>query len=445
MLSLTRTDAANRTVTIRITAALVGLLLLFLSSACTRSLRPAAIKVATAGSTTAKQLGDYYDSLAQDTIRTWELNAFSDAYAVANVEAKFDRDIQRIDEQLRGATSDAERDRLRAERATAVTNRQAVLMPAPVDPARRQNLQSEAREVETALNAEKAKPEPDKNVIKVLEASLKQKRELAQATTNQQLLFALYRQRYEALRARKKVAVELSAVYDQFARLANYNASEDVRTKASELIGALNGVLESPIPDVSSSSNSLIGRAIGDVIGEIMTIQQNKAILKSSRRVVGALRNLQKFYEAEKVVYKSIPTIRASFSTQIAKNLVENSTVISTSLLADTLAAYELRWPDPQVPFTSKAMTRGVQGIIDARSKPLEKVSQDTADGLSKTFTKLITLHEELEEKKPLSFVEFAESSSAVSLLMEELKAHNVPAGDILKFFKALTKEGEND
>ena len=88
------------------------------------------------------------------------------------------------------------------------------------------------------------------------------------------------------------------------------------------------------------------------------------------------------------------------------------------------LGAYELRWPEPQVPFTSKALSKGVQGIIDARSKPLEKASQDTADGLSKTLTKLITLHEELANNQPLSFVEFVESSSAVQLLIEQLQAH---------------------
>ena len=258
-------------------------------------------------------------------------------------------------------------------------------------------------------------------------------------------MFVLYRQRYEALRARKRLAVELAGVYDQFARLANYNAAEDVRTKANDLIGALSGVLSHPLPDISPTSNSLIGRIIGDVIGEIMTIRSNKAILKSSRRVVVGLRNVQTFFDAEKTVYKSIPTIRASFTTQIAKNLVQNESVISTSLLSDMLARFELVWPEPQTPFTSKALINGVVGMIDARAKPLEKASQDTADALSKALVKLITLHEELENNKPLSFVEFAESSSAVKLLIEELERENVPAGDLLKFFKALQKEITND
>jgi len=374
------------------------------------------------------------------------LNAFSDAYAVAQVEAKFDEDIRKIDEQLKRETDPATKAGLIESRTAKENNKREVLRPAPFNPAKKKEWQDKAKETEDALATEKAKGSAaDKNTIKVLEANLKQQQELANARSDQDFVFLLYKQRYEALRARKKVAVELGAVYDQFSRLANYNASLDVRTKAGDLIGALNGVLSSPLPDISPSSNSLIGRVIGDVIEELVKIQQNKAILKSSARVVIALRNLQKFFDEEKVVYKSIPTIRASFTTQIAKNLVENGSVVSTSLLSDMLGAYELRWPEPQVPFTSKALSKGVQGIIDARSKPLEKASQDTADGLSKAFTKLITLHEELANNQPLSFVEFVESSSAVQLLIEQLQAHDVPAADIFKFLKAVAKENQDD
>ena len=433
---------ANRTSAWRLTLGCVVLLLSFFAAGCTRSLRPAAIKVAEAGSTTAKQLGGYYDSLAQDTLRTWELNAFSDAYATANVAAKFDAEIRDIDEQIRTETDQQKIDALKQSRLSKITARNNAIR-APVDPVDRQKWQKELDDAEKALNTEKAKVESERNksVINLLEASVKQSRELVHATSQLQVQFIFYRQRYEALRARKKLAVELAGVYDQFTRLANYNASEDVRTKANDLIGALNGVLDHPLPEVSATSNSLVGRIIGDVIAEIMTVRSNRAILKSSRRVVEALRKLQSFFNEEKVVYKSIPTLRASFTTQIAKNLVENGSVISTSLLSDMLASYELRWPEPQVPFTSVALIKGITGIIDARSKPLEKASQDAADQLSKTLTKLITLHEELEDNKPLSFIEFAESSSAVKLLIEELQEHNVPAGEILKFLKAFQKE----
>lgn len=430
------------------TAAVCGILLLLLVlTGCTRSLRPAAIKVAEAGSGTAKQLGGYYDSLASDTIRTWELDAFSDAYAVATVEAKFDRDIRAIDEQIQFERDPQKLESLKQSKKTKEQNRAEVLRPAPLDPTRKKNWEQELKETEDLLKAEKAKPESErnKNVISMLEASVKQKGELAKASTHSEAMFVLYRQRYDALRARKRLAVELAGVYDQFARLANYDAAEDVRTKANDLIGALSGVLNHPLPDISPTSNSLIGRIIGDVIGEIMTIRSNKAILKSSRRVVVGLRNVQTFFDAEKTVYKSIPTIRASFTTQIAKNLVTNESVISTSLLSDTLARYELVWPEPQTPFTSKALINGVVGMIDARAKPLEKASQDTADALSRSLVRLITLHEELENNKPLSFVEFAESSSAVKLLIEELERENVPAGGLLKFFKALQKEITND
>lgn len=416
----------------RIAAFLPVLLALCFQTGCTRSLRQEGAGVAQAGSSTAKQLGDYYDTLAQDTIRVWELNAYSDAYANGLIEAKFDQEIQGYTEALKmeqDATKKAELENKREQAVTKKGDFLASLTRPTADAQQRQEINQKTAALEAQL--QQAQNDADIGRIRFAIDTLQ---DPLYAPMDQ--LGRRYQRYYKALQTRQQLAQEMQGLYDNFARLTDYNAEEDVRTKAGTLLGAVKEVLHTPMPDVTPSSNTLLGSALGDLIQELENVQQSRAIRRESRRILPILHDLQTLFDNEKVVYKSIPSLRASYSVQITKELVSNKAVISTALLNDLLAAYDLRWPEPQAPFPNEPMIQGIIGMITARSKPLEKASQDTADSLSTAMTKLIRLHEQLLAQKPLSFSEFVEASGTVQLLLAQLKAKNVDSAGLLEFLK---------
>src|SRR5436190_764709 len=66
--------------------------------ACTRSIRDQGSKVAKAGSDLSKQMADYLATLQQDTVDTYELNAFRDAYLSQKI---YERSVQMAKDQRR--------------------------------------------------------------------------------------------------------------------------------------------------------------------------------------------------------------------------------------------------------------------------------------------------------------------------------------------------------
>jgi hypothetical protein len=335
-------------------------------SGCTRSLRQEGAHVARAGSVAAKQMSDYYDTLATDTVRTWELTAFRDAQGEA-------------------AASEL-------PKVTAAGN---------------------SGSAASAAGAEAAE--------------LKKK------------IYESYQLRYRAFVARKQMAGEIQRLYSNLARLADYDAAEDVRRSAGGLISALNGVLGAGLPiSIGGDARTPVDGILNDLISEVQNVQQSKAIRRASRRIVPILERLRKFLDTEIVVYKSVPTLRFSQSTQLAKLLVSKKEVISADLVRDVLVGRELRFPEPQRPFTDTALIAGINGMIDARAKPLESASIEAADRLVDTFDALIGLHRQLETKKPLTFEEFVQSSATMQVLLGQLKQKGMSTDDLLEVLKKI-------
>jgi hypothetical protein len=348
-------------------------------SGCTRSLRQEGTHVARAGSLAAKQMSEYYDTLATDTIRTWELTAFRDAQG----------------EAAAGELPMA-----------AAAGGGAAAAPAV----------GAAGGGAAAAAAAGATP-----------AEINKK------------FYEAYQQRYRAFIARKQMASEIQRLYAGFASLADYNAAEDVRRSAGGLITALNGVLGAGLPvSIGGESKTPVEGILNDLISEVQNVQQSKAIRKESRRIVPILERLRKFLDTELVVYKSVPRLRFTQSTQLAKLLVTKKEVISADLVRDVLVGRELRFPEPQRPFTDNALIAGINGMIDARAKPLETASIDAADRLVDTFDALIGLHRQLETKKPLSFDEFVQSSATMQVLLGQLKEKGVSTDDLLEVLRKI-------
>lgn len=261
---------------------------------CVRSLRNDAAKVARAGSVSAKQMAAYYESLEQDTLDTYELNAFREVYLL---QKKYDEELRKTKEEGR---------------------------PLPPPPS--------------------------------LEMSQVDK-----------LLFQEYQKTYDALAARARLARAMQDAYDSYSHLAEYDSTQEILNRLSDLIKTVNAAASLSLPDPSGTVSTVVQGLFKDIVTELTTIQQNRKLLRESNGLIPILKKLKEIFDAEKILYGGDTTVknsqdidrlvsgiagrRAAAYKSVARQPVESEAVITTALVNRALSQYQLRWPEPQVPF----------------------------------------------------------------------------------------------
>lgn len=365
-------------------------------SGCTRSLRSDAAKVAKAGSANAKQMVQFYESLQQDTVDTYELTAFRTAYL-----------------------------------------RQKALPARPLT-------------------------EEEMRQLRALE---EQQRQLEEQLAKE------FRKTYEALVRRKQLAQAMQNAYDSYANLSEYNAAQEVVDGLDGLIKTVRSVTPLALADPTGTAGaaaSVVEGIIKDIVRELETLKQNRKLLTESGRLVPILQKLKKIFDEEKVLYGGDKTLtdrdgkvlkdengkereisgiagrRAAAYKSVAVELISSDAVVSTALINRVLGQYQLRWPEPQLPFSQPALKAGAIKIIESRARPLAQLSEEAADGISRGLGKLITLHGELTVKKPLSLSEFIDNSATVQVVLDQLKARGISTEALIELLKALEKGAEN-
>ena len=118
--------------------------------------------------------------------------------------------------------------------------------------------------------------------------------------------------------------------------------------------------------------------------------------------------------------------------------MVASDAIITTSMVSRVLGQYDFRWPDTQGPFTDAPLKAGIIKIIEARSFPIVQLTEDAGDGISRSLSKLSTLHKQLAAEKPLSLQEAMESSATLQVLLNQLKARNYPTDLLMEVLKAI-------
>lgn len=354
---------------------------------CTRSLRQEGTKIAQAGSTVAKQMAEYYSSLQRDTNDTYELNAFREAYLRQTVYDK------------------------------AVKEANQTGQPAPPPPTFEMS-------------------DLDKEI------------------------FAEYLKTYQALAARARLAKAMQNAYDSYAQLSAYDSTQEVLTNLDGLVKTVSAASNLVLPDPTGGLiTSTVQGLFRDIITEITTIQQNRKLLRESNRLIPILQKLKQVFDAERVLYggdtevadsqgvkravSGIAGRRAAAYKSVARQLVESDAVITTTFINRVLSVYQLRWPEPQVPFTQPALKAGIIKIIESRAYPLAQLSEDAGEAISKSLNSLITQHQKLAVNKPLSLQELFEHSATAQVLLDQLKTQGVPTGFLTQLITALEKGAE--
>jgi hypothetical protein len=373
--------------------ALIVLILLCLStaSACTRSQRESGLKVAQLGTTTAGQLAQYYQTLQQDIVDTYELNVFREAF---NRQRAYDAALRNF-------------------------------------------------EIETQAALRERRPPPARPVAP----------SLALSDLDRELL-AEYQRTYRALQARRQLAQAMRDAYGSFVNLTQYNATEEVQKNIGGLTQAATAASTFLLPDPTGTVNSVVEALFRDVARELATAAQNRSVVQASNQLAGALVKLQQIFDAERVLYggdqevtdgagqkrqvSGIAGRRAAAYKSVAQELVETEAVISTVFLNRVLGQYDLRWPDPQVPFTQPAIKSGIIKLIEARSYPIVQMTTDTGAGLSRSLGQLASLHRQLAANRPLTLQEAAQNSATVEVLLEELSKRNTKVATLAEILQAI-------
>ena len=314
---------------------------------CSRSLQADATKIAKAGTLTATQMANYYESLAQADIDSWELESFQNG--------------------LLGAT--------------------------PLPAGAQAPTQAE---IEQALSDRRQQ-------IKVIGDT--------------------YKKEYDYLIARARLARQVGKVYAAFANLTSYDTTGEVSKSVEGLITQIGEVRSKPL-DLSRNIGSLPvtpNNILGDIVKELTIVQQNRAYLRESKRLISTLEKLKQFFDAETPAYNLIAQRRAINFREIAISLVRRKYVISREMLTRFLDTFQLHWPEPPEKFTDAQMIEGIVGLINARATPLATISEDTAGALSESLDSLITLHKNLQAHRTVNLTEIAQQSETVQALLDAL------------------------
>lgn len=359
------------------------LLLVIALAGCSRPLRDDATRVALAGSRIGGQMASFYRSLQQDTLDTYELNAFREAYLL---RAGYERAAKQAAET--GASPPA---------------------PPPL----------EMSETDEQISRE-------------------------------------YQQTYQALAARVRLAQAIERVYDSFADLSKYDATKGIFDGLDDLIRTAGGAASLSLPDPTRTVTAPVRALFTDLITELTTIQQNRRLLREGARLLSILQKLREVFKAERILYggdgiakdgsgndrqvSGIAGRRAAAYESVARQLVESRAVITTAFLNRVLEPYQLRWPDPEVPFEQPALSAGVIKMIEARAYPLAQLSEDAAGGVYQSLSRLMTLHQQLAARQPLSWREFLEHSATVDVLLDQLNRKVLPAGLLPELLQAIQK-----
>ncbi len=347
---------------------------------CTPSVREDAAKVAQAGETVSKQMAQYYGLLQQDTVDTYELNAFREAYLL---QQAYDKDLAKAGVQ--GKTPP--------------------------------QLSLEMTETDKVIAEE-------------------------------------YQKTYRALGARARLAKAMQDAYGSYARLSEYDSTQEVLNNVGGLIQTVNAAASLSLPDPTGTVSTVVQGLFKDIVTELTTIQQNRKLVRESNRLIPTLEKVKQVFDAEMILYGGDATVknsqgevmavsgiagrRAAAYKSVARQLVESDAVITTALVNRVLSQYQLRWPEPQMPFSQPALKAGIVKMIEARAYPLTQLSEDTGQSVSRGLGGLIVLHEQLAARKPLSLQEVMTNSATLQVLLDQLKTQGVPTDVITELLKAL-------
>jgi hypothetical protein len=185
-----------------------------------------------------------------------------------------------------------------------------------------------------------------------------------------------------ALRARQRMAVALDNVYNSLTNLASYDAAAEVKGAATALASSVKGL---PIlPDSSVDPSALIG----DLVGEIAELKQQRDMLKAARVLQKEVLAIQKLFSLETPQYSSIVEERCNKVVLVAKTMIDMGWLGTAALLQEVPPAVGLEWIGPKE-LTGDDQRTAVKQLLDARISRYADASADATQAEAQLLAEL--------------------------------------------------------
>lgn len=222
----------------------------------------------------------------------------------------------------------------------------------------------------------------------------------------------LYQDRIDALNHRAQMATDLGSLYGALSQLSSYDASGQVTDAAERLSTQLTS-----IPAISGSGVNPTS-LVGSVAGDLAAWKQSKDARKGSRIIVETLEKIEKLFQGESRVYKSIARERGLSVANVIEYMIQNNMVVTSPLLQQVPQSLGLTLTTvPTDPNTTKAVIQ----LARVRLERLSLLSAGAADSTDQSLLLLIQNHKDFQNKKELSLNQVMAGLQRVQTYLDEI------------------------
>ena len=204
----------------------------------------------------------------------------------------------------------------------------------------------------------------------------------------------LYQDRINALNHRAQMASDLGSIYGVLLKSASYDASGQVGDAALRLSKQLTSI------PVFAGSGVDPSNLVKSVAGGLADWKQSKDLQKGSQLIIETLEAIEKLFQAESRVYKSIAMDRGLSVANVMEYMIQKNMVSTTPLLMKIPQALGLTLST--IPSDEKT-TKAVIQLARVRSYRVALLSASVADTTDHALVVLIQNHKDFQSKSKLS------------------------------------------
>jgi hypothetical protein len=191
----------------------------------------------------------------------------------------------------------------------------------------------------------------------------------------------------KALQERRVMASQLGNVYVALKNLSAYDASGEVKEKATNLAATVTKLV--PLPGVD------ISPLIGEAAGDLAELKQSRDIVKGLKSIQKLVVGVQSIFSSERELYVSFATDRGNKVTSISELFIDKGWLGTSDLIQVVPQVVGVRWTGPKsLPGNEKAVkallrtrivryTSAAEGAAQAEDSALGGLVQQQAGLLS--------------------------------------------------------------
>ncbi|MBX3291837.1 MAG: hypothetical protein KF881_02975 [Acidobacteria bacterium] len=218
------------------------------------------------------------------------------------------------------------------------------------------------------------------------------------------------------LRKRAQLARSFSDTFKTLGKLAEYNASAEVKESTTKLAKEIQ-----TLPKMSADSIDP-SKIFGMIAGDLMALKQSKDLRRGAVLIRDALSKYQLLFDNEIEVYKGIAVDRYKKFNNVAYWLFHKNLVQSSGLLNPSVSALGLSI-DMKKADADPDLMRAVESIARGRAEKMMAVGQMAAHTAQRDLSKLAATVDRFIAKRPFTLSEGIQLTAELQKYLEEIES----------------------